>query len=97
MSLSQLDLNDLVALDALLTERPITRAANRCNVTQSAMSHTLKRLRDVRSRASTWWRCRCWCRCSPASATTRPASASSSSRCGTTSPSASSATWSTSR
>jgi DNA-binding transcriptional LysR family regulator len=47
MSLSQLNLNDLVALDALLTERHITRAANRCNVTQSAMSHTLKRLRDV--------------------------------------------------
>jgi DNA-binding transcriptional LysR family regulator len=47
MSLSRLNLNDLVALDALLTERHITRAAARSSISQSAMSHTLGRLRDV--------------------------------------------------
>jgi DNA-binding transcriptional LysR family regulator len=47
MSLHRLNLNDLVALDALLTERHITRAAARSSISQSAMSHTLGRLRDV--------------------------------------------------
>lgn len=47
MSLSRLNLNDLVALDALLTERHITRAAARSSISQSAMSHTLARLRGV--------------------------------------------------
>ncbi len=35
-----------VALDALLRERSVTRAAKRLGVTQSAVSHTLKRLRE---------------------------------------------------
>jgi DNA-binding transcriptional LysR family regulator len=47
MSLRLLNLNDLVALDALLTEGHITRAAARSGISQSAMSHTLGRLRDV--------------------------------------------------
>lgn len=42
----QLDLNLLVALDALLTERSITRAGKRVFLTQSAMSGALARLRE---------------------------------------------------
>jgi LysR family nod box-dependent transcriptional activator len=42
----QLDLNLLVALDALLTERNITEAGRRLHVTQSAMSGSLARLRE---------------------------------------------------
>lgn len=42
----RVDLNLLVALDALLTERSVTRAAERLCVTQSAVSGMLSRLRD---------------------------------------------------
>lgn len=45
MSLSGVDLNLLVALDALLTERNVTRAAERMSLGQSAMSAALARLR----------------------------------------------------
>lgn len=45
--IASIDLNLLVALDALLTERNVTRAAARIGVTQSAMSHSLKRLREM--------------------------------------------------
>jgi len=44
--LAALDANLLVALDALLEEANVTRAAARLGVTQSAMSQTLGRLRD---------------------------------------------------
>ncbi len=44
-NLAKLDLNLLVALDALLTERSVTRAALRIGIGQSAMSHALARLR----------------------------------------------------
>jgi DNA-binding transcriptional LysR family regulator len=47
IELSAIDLNLLVALDALLTEGSVTRAARRVGVGQSAMSHTLRRLRDL--------------------------------------------------
>jgi len=47
MDLQQFDLNLLVALDALLTEKNVTRAGARMNLSQSAMSGTLARLRDV--------------------------------------------------
>lgn len=47
MRLDGFDLNLLVALDALLAERNVTRAAERLNVTQSAMSASLKRLREA--------------------------------------------------
>ena len=43
--LAKLDLNLLVAFDALLSERSVTRAAAAIGVSQSAMSHTLSRLR----------------------------------------------------
>lgn len=43
--LANLDANLLVALDALLQESSVTRAATRLGVTQSAMSQTLARLR----------------------------------------------------
>jgi DNA-binding transcriptional LysR family regulator len=46
-SLSRIDVNLLVALDVLLEERNVTRAAKRLAVTQSAMSQTLQRLRDA--------------------------------------------------
>ncbi len=45
MDLHLFDLNLLVALDALLTERNVTRAGNRLNLSQSAMSGALARLR----------------------------------------------------
>jgi DNA-binding transcriptional LysR family regulator len=45
VSLSGVDLNLLVALDALLTERNVTRAAERMSLGQSAMSAALARLR----------------------------------------------------
>ena len=47
MRLDNFDLNLLVAFDALLAERNVTRAARRLNVTQSAMSASLKRLREA--------------------------------------------------
>lgn len=47
MRLDNFDLNLLVAFDVLLEERSVTRAARRLNVTQSAMSASLKRLRDA--------------------------------------------------
>jgi DNA-binding transcriptional LysR family regulator len=44
-ALAALDANLLVALDALLQESNVTRAAKRIGITQSAMSQTLGRLR----------------------------------------------------
>jgi DNA-binding transcriptional LysR family regulator len=46
MRLDQFDLNLLVAFDMLMAERSVTRAAERLNLTQSAMSAALKRLRE---------------------------------------------------
>lgn len=43
----QFDLNLLRALDALLQERNVTRAAARLHVTQQAMSGSLKRMREL--------------------------------------------------
>jgi DNA-binding transcriptional LysR family regulator len=45
--LGRLDLNLLVALEALLEERSVSRAAERLFITQSAMSKTLGRLRQL--------------------------------------------------
>lgn len=45
--LEGLDLNLLVALRALLTERHVTRAAARVGLSQPAMSHALARLREL--------------------------------------------------
>lgn len=47
MRLDQFDLNLLIALDVLIEERSVTRAADRLNLTQSAMSAALKRLREA--------------------------------------------------
>jgi DNA-binding transcriptional LysR family regulator len=47
MNLNQFDLNLLVALDALLRERSVTRAGLCLNLSQSAMSGALARLRDL--------------------------------------------------
>jgi len=46
-NLARLDLNLLVAFDALMTEGNVTRAAARIGIGQSAMSHNLARLRDL--------------------------------------------------
>ena len=46
LSLAGIDLNLLVVLDALLTERHVTRAAQKVGLTQSAASHALARLRE---------------------------------------------------
>ncbi len=45
--LSRIDLNLLVALQVLMQERNVTRAAERLFVTQPAMSKTLNRLRKL--------------------------------------------------
>lgn len=45
--LTGLNLNLLVALDALLSERNVTKAARRVGITQPAMSQTLARLREL--------------------------------------------------
>ncbi|WP_437715691.1 LysR family transcriptional regulator [Sorangium sp. So ce448] len=47
MDSSRLDLNLLVALDALLAERNVTRAAKRLNLSQPALSAQLQRLREL--------------------------------------------------
>src|SRR5262245_6809660 len=60
LRLARVNLNLLVALDALLSEASVTQAAKKVGVTQSAMSHSLAQLRDlfsdpllVRSRGNT--------------------------------------------
>lgn len=45
MNLKTVDLNLLIAFDALMSDRSVSRAAARLGVTQSALSHALKRLR----------------------------------------------------
>jgi DNA-binding transcriptional LysR family regulator len=45
--LAGIDLNLLVAFDALAREQNVTRAAERIGVTQSALSHALRRLREL--------------------------------------------------
>ena len=45
--LHRVDLNLLVALQALIEEQNVTRAAERLFITQPAMSKTLQRLRDL--------------------------------------------------
>jgi DNA-binding transcriptional LysR family regulator len=47
VNLGRIDLNLLLHLDALLTERSVTRAATRVGISQSAMSHNLARLREL--------------------------------------------------
>ena len=47
MNLASLDLNLLVALDALVSEAHVGRAAARVGLSQPAMSHALARLRDL--------------------------------------------------
>ncbi len=45
MKLRSVDLNLLVIFDALMSERSVTRAAEKVGISQSAMSHALRRLR----------------------------------------------------
>ncbi len=47
MNLNAVDLNLLVVFDALVSERNVSRAAERLGVTQPAVSHALKRLRHL--------------------------------------------------
>jgi DNA-binding transcriptional LysR family regulator len=46
MKLSGIDANLLAALDALLREKSVTRAAKQLGVGQPALSHSLSRLQD---------------------------------------------------
>ena len=46
IDLRRLDLNLLVTFEVLMTERSVTRAAERLSRTQSAVSHALSRLRE---------------------------------------------------
>jgi DNA-binding transcriptional LysR family regulator len=47
MNLAAIDLNLLVALDALISEAHVGRAARKIGLSQPAASHALKRLRDL--------------------------------------------------
>lgn len=47
MSLNRLDLNLLLAFDALMAERNVSKAAEKLFIGQSAMSHSLNRLRQA--------------------------------------------------
>ena len=47
MNLASVDLNLLVAFEALLAERNVSRAAQRVGLAQPSMSHTLTRLRAL--------------------------------------------------
>ena len=47
LDLTRFDLNLLVVMDALLTERHVGRAAERLHLSQSATSHALSRLREA--------------------------------------------------
>jgi LysR family transcriptional regulator, nod-box dependent transcriptional activator len=47
MNLAQIDLNLLVALEVILTEKHLTRAGDRLGLSQPTMSHTLARLRRM--------------------------------------------------
>ncbi|RYE90606.1 MAG: LysR family transcriptional regulator [Myxococcales bacterium] len=47
MNLASIDLNLLVALEALLAERSVSRAARRLGLSQPATSHALGRLREL--------------------------------------------------
>ncbi len=47
MNLRKIDLNLLVAFDAIISERSITRAAQKVGISQSAMSYALARLRET--------------------------------------------------
>jgi DNA-binding transcriptional LysR family regulator len=47
MTLRRIDLNLLVIFEAILSERSITRAAKKVGLSQSAMSHALRRLRQT--------------------------------------------------
>lgn len=46
-NLADINLNLLLALDALFKEKNVTNAGKRLSITQSAMSNTLKQLRDI--------------------------------------------------
>ena len=46
-NLRQLDLNLLIALDVLIAEASVTKAAEKLNLSQSAMSYSLKKLRLI--------------------------------------------------
>lgn len=59
--MSRVDLNLLPALSALLTERSVTGAARRLNLSVSAMSRTLARLRAVTGDRLLLQAGRAWC------------------------------------
>jgi DNA-binding transcriptional LysR family regulator len=60
MNLNRIDLNLLVAFDALMTERNLTRAAEELSVSQPAMSATLNRVRKLFNDPILVWEGRRW-------------------------------------
>ena len=47
MNIANIDLNLIVAFDVLMREKNVTKAARQLNITQPAMSNSLKRLRNL--------------------------------------------------
>ena len=47
MNLSKIDLNLLVTFEMLISEGSVSQTAQKLGVTQPAVSHSLKRLRDL--------------------------------------------------
>ena len=47
MHISRIDLNLLVVLETIYSEGGITKAADKLNLTQPAISHALARLREL--------------------------------------------------
>ena len=47
MNLRSIDLNLLVIFEAIIARRSISKAAQKVGVSQSAMSHALRRLRET--------------------------------------------------
>lgn len=63
--LARIDLNLLVILQVLIEEQSVTRAASRLNLSQSALSKSLNRLRDTLedplSAYFSWFKTDCSC------------------------------------
>ena len=66
--LARIDLNLLVILQVLIEEQSVTRAASRLNLSQSALSKSLNRLRNTLEdplfqRSFSWFKTHCTCPC----------------------------------
>jgi DNA-binding transcriptional LysR family regulator len=62
MSIGRMDLNLLKVFEAVYEDRNLLLAGKRLNLTQSAVSHALKRLRELWATSSSCAPARAWCR-----------------------------------